>query len=225
MKKSGFLTAIALTIVLLFSSCEKTPDLDQLDGKSIVRTSYDKDANFGAMKNYFINDTVYAITGTGKSGYEKWDYEKNSSAKTLIDKVKSNLNTLGYTQVSDTLSCDMALQITFIKNTTYFVDYPDYYWWDYWNYNNYYWYWGYNLYYPYYPYAVAYGYSTGSTVIDMINFDAPLKNDTKTGKKSRPVAWNTIIDRTLTSNGTYNLERVTEGIDQAFKQSPYLKKQ
>lgn len=222
MKKAGLFSVIVFSATLLFHSCEKSPGMDDLDGKSIVRTSYDKDADFRQQTNYFINDTVYALKWRGRRVIEKWDYENSKAARSMIDNVKSNLDARGYTQVGDTASCDLAVQVTFISNPTYFVSYPRYYWWDYWYYTGGPWYWGY---YPYYPFPVIYAYSTGSTLIDMFDFNAPLKQDTGTGELKRPIVWNAFIEGPLTGSGMYNLGRILEGFDQAFEQSPYLKKE
>ncbi len=200
--------------MLLFSSCEKNPDLDQLDGNDLVRTSYDTKANFGNYKNYYINDTVYAyIPGSGSTlNLQKWIYGNDSKAKSLLDKVKSNMDSRQYTggigkdYKSNT---DLALRVAYIQDVNYFMTYvyPYYsYWW-------YYWWWGY--YYPY-PFPVVYSYETNSIVIDMID----AKNVTDKGYTA---VWNAYGTGIATGDNQYDGSKALGAIDQAFSQSPYLK--
>ena len=39
-----------------------------------------------------------------------------------------------------------------------------------------------------------------------------------------PVVWNAFLGGLLSSSGRYNLDRTLQAVDQAFVQSPYLKK-
>jgi hypothetical protein len=67
-------------------------------------------------------------------------------------------------------------------------------------------------YYPYYPVS---SYSTGTMVISMID----AKHEGTDG--GLPLVWTAAMNGLL--SGTYETNRVNQGIDQAFKQSPYLK--
>ena len=94
---------------------------------------------------------------------------------------------------------------------------PPYWWW----YYPYYWtpgYWGDWLGW-HYPYRVYYGYTAGSLLVEMLNLEA----DSESGKKL-PVVWDSFIGGLLSSNAEINQQRTVEAIDQAFAQSPYLKK-
>ena len=72
----------------------------------------------------------------------------------------------------------------------------------------------------YYPYPITYSYSTGSLLADMIN----LKNAPEGQKEKLTVVWNAYISGLLGGSGSLNVNRTTTAINQAFTQSPYLKK-
>lgn len=67
---------------------------------------------------------------------------------------------------------------------------------------------------------LTYSYSTGSLLADMIN----LKNAPEGQKEKLTVVWNAYISGLLGGSGSLNVNRTTTAINQAFTQSPYLKK-
>jgi hypothetical protein len=94
-----------------------------------------------------------------------------------------------------------------MKNTTIYVDYW-YCWW----YGGYYppgWGW----YYP--PYYTVSSFTTGTLVMTIQ--DPNVDNAIGQSEASWVVGINGIL------SGNYSIDRVLNGIDQAFKQSPYLK--
>ena len=70
-----------------------------------------------------------------------------------------------------------------------------------------------------YPYRVYYGYTAGSLLIEMLDLQA----DQQSGKKL-PVIWDSYIGGLLTSSESLNQQRTLDAVEQAFDQSPYLKK-
>ncbi len=113
-------------------------------------------------------------------------------------------------------------KVSYVASTYYFHGYyNDGPWWGY--YPGYWYpgYWGGNWGGGwYYPYPITYSYSTGSLLADMIN----LKNAPEGQKEKLTVVWNAYISGLLGGSGSLNVNRTTTAINQAFTQSPYLKK-
>ena len=132
--------------------------------------------------------------------------------------VAGRMNAAGYTRTDDKEAANVGLQLSYVQKVTYFVGYDYPYWWWYYPY---YWtpgYWGDWLGW-HYPYRVYYGYTAGSLLIEMLDLEA----DQQSGKKL-PVIWDSYIGGLLTSSESLNLQRTVDAVEQAFDQSPYLKK-
>ncbi|MBP8767895.1 MAG: DUF4136 domain-containing protein, partial [Parabacteroides sp.] len=98
-------------------------------------------------------------------------------------------------------------------------NYP--YWW--WNYPGY-WspgYWGPGWGNWYYPYPVVYSYSVGSLLTELVDLDAPAasKADAKL-----PVLWTAYMSGLLSGSDKFDTQLAVRAIEQAFVQSPYVKK-
>ncbi len=134
----------------------------------------------------------------------------------------AELDARGYTRIADPQerqTADVGLQLSYVEETTYFVGYNDPYWWGYYPY---YWdpgYWGSWWGGWYYPFRTYYGYTTGSLLQEMVDLTAEESSDRKL-----PVIWNSYISGLLHGNNAINIDEAVEAIDQAFEQSPYLKK-
>jgi len=202
------LTFLSLLLGLIFSSCRKTPNFDELSSDFVVTTNRDKTADFTEFKTYYISDTVANLGGTGDDSILT-----DANAKTLVQTVKDNMNARGYTFVSRNAHPDLGLQLGIVKVTTT-VYYPG--WWD--GYYGWYdpWYWGW--YYPYYyPYSTYYSYSTGTVILNMYDLKNAPDRQQITG------IWNNINFGAIGSSLSSNVQRGVNAIDQGFEQSPYIK--
>lgn len=206
-----------LLAVFAFAACEKDPDMSKLDNEYLVFTNYDKQADFTSFNTYFLPDSVMVI-----GDKEKPEYWTGENAEKIVNAFVDNMKSRGYTRVDDKEMADLGLQVSYIASTYYFTGYTGgydnpYWWWGYPGYWNSY-YWG-NWGYWYYPYPVTYSYSTGSLLTDMVNLKAPEGKDAKL-----PIIWNTYISGLLTSSNKVNMTYTVSGINQAFAQSPYIKR-
>ena len=66
-------------LLLGLSACEKDPDMNQLDADLVVYTDYDKDADFGSYKTYFLPDSILEVGGYRAT------YWKDENAKAIIN--------------------------------------------------------------------------------------------------------------------------------------------
>lgn len=210
-KKLRYL-AIALLGVAV-CSCQKEPDTSDLEDDYLIFTAYDTASDFSKFGTYVLPDSILIIGSSNEATY--W---KDADAQQIISEVASDMNSYGYTRSYDTTTADTGLQLSYIEDVTYFVDYNyPYWWWDY----PYYWgpgWWG-DWTDWYYPYYVYYGYTAGSLIVEMVNLQSRSESTS-----TLPVVWTAFISGLLTGSDDVDIQRTVEGVDQAYTQSPYLNK-
>ncbi len=191
-------------------SCEKYPDSGELNPDYLVTTDYKSDANFQSYSTFYISDSIRLVSDLTSDTV--W---KDADAKALVDQIVADMTARGYTRTNNLATASLGFQVTAVRDL-YVVYGADPYWWWYYPY----WDWGWYPYYPYYPYPyyISYSYVTGALMIEL----ADLQNKDALGKV--PMVWNVFTTGLLYSNTQYNMQLVEQAIDQAFTQSPYLKK-
>lgn len=203
-------------VTFALSSCQKDPNMSDLDADFVVITDHDKDANFNSYSTYFVPDSVLIIDKNATPRY--W---KSDEAVDIIPAVVKNMNNRGYTQVNDKANADLGIQISFVTDVSYFYNY---------NNNNGNWWWGYPGYWSpgywgnwggwYYPYPVTYSYKVGSLLVEMVD----LQSNTPVASESLPVVWTAYMTGLLSGSDKINTILSVRAIDQAFAQSTYIKK-
>ncbi len=200
-------------VILLAVACHKEPVLDS-DGEYLVYTAPGKETTFTSFTTFDLADSLLVI---GQS--TKPEYSQSNNALALIQAVRTNMEKLGYIYTPDNPDADLGIQMTYVVKTERYIQYyNDPYWWldypGYWSPG----FWG-NYQGFYYPYPVTYTYSTNALMIDMVNLTVP-----KTGNEALEVVWSTYIGGPSTGSITTDVDLMKAAIDQAFVQSPYLKK-
>lgn len=200
-------------VILLAVACHKEPYLDS-DNEYLVYTAPGKEATFTSFTTFDIADSLLII---GQS--KKPEYSQSANALALIQAVRTNMESMGYIYTPDNPEADLGIQMTYVVKTERYVQYyNDPYWWldypGYWSPG----FWG-NYTGFYYPYPVTYTYSTNALMIDMVNLTTP-----KTGTEALEVVWSTYIGGPSTGSITTDVDLMKNAINQAFVQSPYLKK-
>mgnify|MGYP001166003122 FL=1 len=177
-----------------------TEDLD------VVYTDYDPEFDFQGQSTYAMPDKIVVDVDIANNGDTTYEYMKDIYAGPILDRIEANMTALGWTRVNINANADVLLTPAAISSTTYFYSY----WYDWW-YGGYYGGWGW--YYP--PYYTVSSYTTGSLIMTIAdpNIDSPINKS--------PTAWVGAMNGLLTGSGDIN--RVLNGIDQAFEQSAYLK--
>ena len=209
MKKILLITAV----ILLAVSCHKEPYLDS-DNEYLVYTSPGKDVTFTSFRTFDLADSLLIIGQSAKP-----EYSQSNNALALIQAVRTGMENMGYIYTPDNPNADLGIQMTYVvKTERYLQYYNDPYWWldypGYWSPG----FWG-NYTGFYYPYPVTYTYSTNALMIDMVNLTTP-----KTGTEALEVVWSTYIGGPSTGSITTDVDLMKNAINQAFVQSPYLKK-
>ncbi|CAL1518677.1 DUF4136 domain-containing protein [Chitinophaga sp. MM2321] len=204
-------TALVSFALALLTGCRKEPDLSELSVNFVVQTDRDPNAQFNTYKTFYISDTI-AYLSSNKNDTILVD----DNAKKLVSTIRENLEARGYIFVPRNARPDLGINTTAVKDITVGVVYPGYWWgypgyWDPWD-------WGW--YYPYYyPWATTYAITTGSVIVEMID----VKNAVVNQKLN--VIWTVNLNGALGSAASTNLQLATDGINQAFVQSSYIKAQ
>ena len=207
MKKILLISAVALMAI----ACQKEPYSQDGDGEYLVYTSPAKDVDFTNFRTFDIADSVLVV-GQTKKPY----YSQSNNALALIQAYRTNMENLGYIYLPSNPDAQLGIQVTYAEDTQKFVQYYDnpYWWLDYPGY----WpagYWG-NWTGWYYPYPVVYTYTTNALIADMVDLTAGEQN----GKLK--IVWSCYIGGPASASINYDVKRMTNAVNQAFAQSPYL---
>lgn len=196
MRKTALSLIIFITAaIVVLQSCYPGDELTYSD-TDIVATFYDKDANFATKTTYAIPDTIYRLDDEGKPVVDPGANDQN-----ILNKIKSELNAYGFSEAASPAAADVII-ISLISQSTWVSGGCYYDWW-------------YGWWYPYYGwcYPVYYTYDTGTLLIAMLDNDV---TEASSG------LWVAAMNGLLGDSNSGTLSRVNNGIEQAFKQSPYL---
>jgi hypothetical protein len=176
----------------------------------MVLTLSDPNTIFSNYATYAMPDTVIHPVPDGQNDDLTRVYDSQ-----IINDVARNMNALGYTRVDTNASNppDVVVMLSAIKSDWQVSGwYPGGYWgW-------YPWYPG-GGWYPYYPgYGYSYEFTTGTVFITMIDF----MNWNPDESGDSPV-WGATLNGLAGDTRSGTATRITNGINQAFAQSPYLR--
>jgi hypothetical protein len=171
----------------------------------ITFTQYDVDFDFNTRSTFALPDKI-VIDVEIEDGDTTYVFMKDTFAAPILASIRSNMENYGWNEVDISNNPDVVLSPAAMKNTTVYYSY----WYDWW-YGGFYPGWGW--YYP--PYYSISSYTTGTMIIAIA--DPNVSNPVDRSE----VSW-LMVGNGLAS-GAGNVDRVTNAIDQAFEQSPYLK--
>jgi hypothetical protein len=194
-----------LSLVIMFSalafvlySCYPGDAITAAD-TDIVATYFDKDADFATKLTYSIPDQIIRLDENGDP-----INDPGTNDQLALNRIKSNFDQAGFTEIIDPDSVNNVpdvLVVAFASQSTWVSGgcYSSWYSW----------------YYPYYGwcYPVYYTYDIGTLLIVMID-----------PTESRNALWVAALNGILEDTNAGIANRLTDGIDQAFTQSPYLYK-
>jgi len=188
-----------LSIIVLLGSCYPE-GMEYYEDSDIVYTNYDDQFNFASLGTYSIPDKIVKLEGDLGDG-EDPEFVKEPYNTQMLERIKSNMEILGWEETEDPASADLVLFPAVWTNTTI------YYWYDYWCwYNPYYCGWGWG-------YPSVSSYTTGTLLmtltVDGEDYIEPSR------------VWTAALNGLV--SGSFNASRVNKAIDQAFAQSSYLK--
>jgi len=192
-----------ISIMLLFLalavglySCYPGDEITAAD-TDIVATFFDKEADFSTKLTFAMPDEIIRLDDEGNP-----ISDPGINDQLAINRIKSNLDQAGFTEITNPDSITNVpdvLVIAFANQSTWVSGgcYSSWYSW----------------YYPYYGwcYPVYYTYDIGTVLIVMID-----------PSESRNALWVAALNGILEDTNAGIADRLTDGIDQAFTQSPYL---
>jgi hypothetical protein len=203
MKTKLFVAAASLVLAACYpDGPEYAEDTD------VVITSFDEEYNFSEKQTFAMPDQIVVDVEIDE-GDTIYEYMADKFATPILETIQANMEDLGYTRVDVEDNPDLLLTPAGFTSTTYFYSY----WYGWW-YGGY-WGWGWGWYYP--PYYTVSSYTTGSFV--MVLADPNQAADSPINRS--PTIWLSAANGLV--SGAYNISRITDSIDQAFEQSPYLK--
>jgi hypothetical protein len=188
------------SVALLFIMSGCYPDgAEYYEDTDVVYTNYDDSYNFTSKGTYSMPNKIVKITKELAEG-EDPEFVKEPYNTQILNKIESNMSTMGYTKVADPENADLVLFPAVWTNTT-ITYYYDYWCW----------------YYPYYcgwgwGYPSVSSYTTGTLLMTLVADGEEFVQPTN--------VWTSAINGLM--SGYYDVNRVNKAIDQAFKQSPYL---
>ena len=197
-----------ISIMLLFLalavglySCYPGDEITAAD-TDIVATYFDKEADFASKLTYAIRDSIIRLDEDGNPIFN----ETGPNDQLAINRIKSNLDQAGFTEIADPDTSDPLKRpdvfVIVFANSSTWVSGGCYSTW-------------YSWYYPYYGwcYPVYYTYDMGTLVIVMLD-----------PNEQKNALWVAALNGILEDTNAGVADRLTDGIDQAFTQSPYLYK-
>ena len=214
LSKIGMLAIIVFALTACYpGGAEYTSDAD------IVITDYDEEYNFNSIVTYFLADSINHIVDEG-------DTPNTSMDSYVLSELERNFDALGWTRIEDSTANepDVAIVVAAIEVQNYNYYYMPWYsgwgWGWYWKSTDETQYWGYPGYgwgYPYYGGSYVTSYTTGTVAWNL--FDPKLVDDTN---EEILIQWIGAINGLLGTSTSTTKTRVSDAINQAFKQSPYL---
>jgi len=206
-----------ISIVIGISSCypggaEYTDDTD------LVYTDYNKDFNFAAIQTYYLGDSINHVVEEGQEPERGLD-------SFILSELARNLDNMGWTRLTEDdidngADLDAAVVVSAIKVQNYNIYTIPWYpgWgWGYWKSTDYWGYPGYGWGYPWYGSKYVTSYETGTVSWRLFDPD-----DIDENNEIIYVSWTGAVNGVLGSSTSNTKSRITRGIDQAFRQSPYL---
>jgi hypothetical protein len=196
-----------LLLAILCTSCSPGSEPSSVSAFDTVTTIFGRNANFVTATTFTLVDSVLHIGNPGDAVSREHD-------DLILARLRDNMLVAGWTEIvapGPASEPDVAVQAAATTTENWVVEYwPPYWgWYPGWGYPGYGWGWG---------WANVYSYTTGTILAAMLD----LRN-VDTTNQTVPVIWLGALNGVI--NAPSNAEaRIVEGLDQAFEQSPYLRK-
>jgi hypothetical protein len=192
---------------------------------NIVFTGHAKESDFKNFRTFAVDPVVHVATLNVDNSVDTSDADAKLSDE-VIGRLVERMESRGFMQVNATEFPDLGVTVTAISGTQVGAVTGGYW-------SGYYAsYWGFPGYSYYYPYNQYYTYQTGSLVIDMADLargrsllEQASSEPDDVGPGGLAVVWAMVAYKAYTpDDAASKINSATEAIDQAFEQSPYLKR-
>jgi hypothetical protein len=221
LRRSAAILTIAAAAIAMSSCYPNAPE--NSEDFDVVATFYDQNADFTSLTSYSMPDSVVQVQ---ISGSENRDISHDHDGDILAE-VADQLAARGYQRENnpDQNKPDFVVLVSAAATTEY-DPYASDPWYSYWS-----WWWegadslpdvdvSWGLDFSWYSGSVVYSYDVGALLVTLLD----VRNvDTANGEDLN-VLWMGTINGIITGNDLSVTRRVIEGIQQMFRQSPYLSK-
>lgn len=192
-----------LLVLVVFSACRKSPNLNALQNQQVVVTDRDLEAKFNNFTTYHISDTVRVIRNSPIDSFLT-----GPIAQQLVTTVRNNMNSRGYTHIgSKSANPEMALELVILKDVGSVTTCAG--WWG----------GGWGGWGMWHPWCGSFQYTIGTSVLTLYD----LKN-AELNNAFRAMWGMTAFGVFSNTNQNTNLNLTNNAINQAFSQSPYIKR-
>jgi hypothetical protein len=204
----------ALGLLTALGACTPGTDITAAESDVIV-TNYDQEFDFASLKTFAMRDTVAHLT---EDGTDDPNLSRDNDSL-VVALVKENFEAVGYEWVdadSSSTAPEPDFAVLIAATSTDFVNTN-------WGCGGYWggyppgWGWGWPGYGCGGPPTTSVAFSTGTLIVAMI--DPDLVDD---GAEDIPLPWDSEMNGVLNDTSASVRQRLTSGINQMFKQSPYL---
>jgi hypothetical protein len=206
LKRNNALSAGAALAVGLLASCYPSGPSD-VGETDVAVTAFDSTRDFSAIRTWAMPDEVFVTEGSDADVTDQFD-------DLILDQVAKNMTALGYVRETNPQAngADVVVIVRKSKQTsTGWVGggSPGWCGWPGWGYPG----WGcWPGYYPWIPVS----FTTGSVIVEMYD-----PNEGASAEELRGI-WGALLNGLASGSSGSNASRISQGIDQAFAQSPYL---
>jgi hypothetical protein len=211
----AFFARVAAVVWLAVGCAAPPPESERVD-ESIVITKHAPSIDFGSYQTYYLRPQILELD-KDEDEDGRPDFVEDDTAEPLLEQTRKNLEARGYVPANAPEEADLGVQMMYADKIT--TASWCYYWWDpyYWGYPG----WGY---YPYYgcDYSAWQSSMLGTVLVDL---QKAREDGTGAGGEGGvgpqdllPGIWFSGVYGASISSAEYR-----QGIDQAFKQSPYLR--
>jgi hypothetical protein len=212
---AGRLLPAALLLVLAVMGCSRYGDDVTTSETHVVATIRDESTNFSSLtKTFAIVDKINIVEDANDviDSVEFW----NRYNGPVLGAIVNNLTALGYTEVNSNQNPSLFINVT--ANASVTVSGGSYYpgWW-----------WGYYPCYPYYSWwcsggwypssVYVYSFTEGALVVEMVDVNRSMDAN------KAIIVWLAGLTSVVSDSPSANVDQAVDDINQAFKQSPYLR--
>ncbi|MEH0157111.1 DUF4136 domain-containing protein [Limibacter armeniacum] len=207
-----------LLFMCLMALCGCYPEgPDYVDELDVVLTNRQPDFDTLTAMTYSMPNEVVIIDDDDFTDFDddnEPEFVDEPYRSAILNTVRDNMENYGWQEVSLEQRADVVLLVSVSQTTNVFY-YYDWYYWN-WYFGGYYNPWGW--YYPGYYYPSVSSYRTGSVFIQLT------EPNNQTADDRAPVVWSGVLNGLLEGSNTNITNRIEEGVNKAFDQSPYLQR-
>ena len=213
MKHRGITSILGSLLPMLLAAGCYPSGPSEVGESDVVVTAFDQNQNFGAIRTWAMPDEVFETEGS--------DDVTDAFDGLILSQIEANMTRLGYVRERNPEANGADVVIIARKSrrtTTGWVGggVPGWCGWPGWGFPG----WGcWPGFYPWIPVSVT----TGSVFVEMYDPNAAVQLPSSS-ETQLPAVWGALLNG-FASGTASNAARISEGIDQAFRQSPYLGRQ